>query len=93
MRLLKIKTLKPAKDGWVDKDMIMLHACFQLLVDFIEEENGLEDWANECYKDTVTELKYLYDWWKENSSTVTIDDMIAGENLMRLIKIRDFLWT
>lgn len=33
--LLKIKTLD---EGWCDKDHVMLHACFQLLSDFVEQE-------------------------------------------------------
>ncbi len=33
--LLKIKSLN---DGWRDKDSVLLHACFQLLEDFVEDE-------------------------------------------------------
>jgi hypothetical protein len=33
--LLKIKSLG---EGWCDKDHVLLHACFQLLSDFVEEE-------------------------------------------------------
>jgi hypothetical protein len=33
--VIKIKTLKP---GYYDKDTQMLHACFQLLTDFVEKE-------------------------------------------------------
>jgi hypothetical protein len=93
MRHLKITTLAPAKEGWIDRDMIMLHACFQLLVDFIEKENGLEYCNYEHHKESIDEAKYLYDWWKANVNIVTIDDKVADEHLMRLIKIRGFLWT
>ena len=33
--LLKIDSLT---DGWRDKDHVLLHACFQLLSDFVEQE-------------------------------------------------------
>jgi hypothetical protein len=33
--ILKIDTLE---DGWCDKDSVLLHACFQLLSDFVEKE-------------------------------------------------------
>ena len=35
MKYLKIHTLKK---GWRDRDSIMLHAAFQILVDFVELE-------------------------------------------------------
>ena len=36
LNLLKIETLN---DEWLDKDVIILHACFQILCDCIEKEN------------------------------------------------------
>jgi hypothetical protein len=33
--ILKIDSLS---DGWCDKDHVLLHACFQLLSDFVEKE-------------------------------------------------------
>lgn len=33
--ILKIESLT---DGWRDKDSVLLHACFQLLSDFVEQE-------------------------------------------------------
>ncbi len=92
MRLLKITTLPSAKN-WIDKDMIMLHGCFQLLVDFIEKEDGLNHSNYETYKERIDELQYLYNWWKNNQDTITIDDKNADEPLMRLVKLRSFLWT
>ena len=38
LNLLKIETLN---DEWLDKDVIILHACFQILCDCIEKENLL----------------------------------------------------
>ena len=33
--ILRIESLK---EGWCDKDHVLLHACFQLLSDFVEKE-------------------------------------------------------
>ena len=60
MRILKIDSLQKVNEGWVDRDMIMLHACFQILTDFITKEKGLEHCNYEFHKDSVDECKYLY---------------------------------
>ena len=39
MKYLKIKTLEK---GWHDKDEVLLHAAFQLLTDFVEQEKPEE---------------------------------------------------
>ncbi|OGQ68637.1 MAG: hypothetical protein A2W73_09440 [Deltaproteobacteria bacterium RIFCSPLOWO2_12_55_13] len=61
---LKIHTLKK---GWHDKDEILLHAAFQLLVDFIEKEHPERiGWnANKIHRDAWREIKSLYKWWKK----------------------------
>lgn len=97
MRILKIESLPPVSDGWVDKDVIMLHACFQLLEDAIEKE-GVDTHVNyDAHKEFVDEVRFLYEWWKgrkdkahdyDNNSNKTDDEM-----LMRLMKIRTSLWT
>lgn len=60
--LLKIRSLD---DGWCDKDVVMLHACFQLLEDCVEEENlfdGHTDWEqSDEFKQARMELGALYD--------------------------------
>ncbi|HSE99736.1 MAG TPA: hypothetical protein VLA48_02480 [Nitrososphaeraceae archaeon] len=91
MRILKITTLPPAKEVWIDRDMIMLHSCFQLLIDFVEKEDGLNHCNYEAHKKDIDECKALYDWWKENNSDLT--DLEVDEHLMRLIKVRSFMWT
>jgi len=94
MRKLKIKTL-PRK-SWVDKDEVMLHACFQLLVDYIEQEKGDTHCNYETHKDFVDEIRFLYKWWQERKS----DDCASEEQekeddsmLLRLVKVRRALWT
>ena len=65
MKYLKIETLEK---GWHDKDEILLHAAFQLLVDFVEKEqpDKIVDWnSNEAHKHAWKEIRELYKWWKE----------------------------
>ncbi len=102
--LLNIKTLSV---DWCDKDVVLLHACFQVLTDCIEKENLLEAHANwdtdETLKPVKEEIEFLYHWWKDRREIE--DNGEAGEiwtekqyeidteMLIRLIKIREFLWT
>ena len=100
---LKIKTLD--KD-WYDKDIVMLHACFQLLTDCIEVERLYEmtDWdRNDGLKQTKKEIDELYTWWKNRVKEVQDKqvDPINTKNqyekdtemLIRLVKLREYLWT
>jgi len=100
---LHIKTLS---GDWCDKDLVMLHACFQLLTDFVEQEKAKDivDWThNEETKSAGNEIDELYRWWKQRVLMETDDsiDPIWTEGvyendndmLTRLIKIRKFLWT
>ncbi|HLP19716.1 MAG TPA: hypothetical protein VK174_05415 [Chitinophagales bacterium] len=89
-------------DGWHDKDEIMLHACFQLLKDFVEKENlDIIDWAaNAEHEVARKEIQTLYEWWNKKllslPGTVGIDKKEyeeENEMLFRLIKIREYLWT
>lgn len=59
-------TVRTLKAGWHDKDKIMLHAAFQLLVDFVEEESPakLIDWNHDAaHRRAWTEIRDLYRWW------------------------------
>jgi hypothetical protein len=65
MQYLKIHTLKK---GWYDKDEVLLHAAFQLLIDFIEQEkpDRIVDWnGDELHRKAWKEIKSLYNWWKK----------------------------
>jgi len=60
---LSIRTLRP---GWHDKDEIMLHAAFQLLVDFVEQEHPDKriDWSHDnVHRRAWKEIRDLYRWW------------------------------
>ena len=101
--VLKIKTLS---GDWCDKDVVMLHACFQLLTDCIEEERlltGHLDWTHDDeYIQAKIEIEELYAWWTERKkldSEEKINDLdetqyfLDNEMLIRLIKVRQYLWT
>lgn len=101
--ILNIRTLS---GEYCDKDIIILHACFQLLTDFIEGEEAFTshvDWEHdEAHKKAKYEIEQLYHWW---STRKTLDGLNGindlekdqyeedNEMLIRLIKIRQFLWT
>jgi hypothetical protein len=95
---LKIKTLS---GDWCDKDIVMLHACFQLLTDCIEDEQlltGNTDWSHDKeHLDAKKEIEELYRWWnKRKNIDNDLDEEQYGkdnEMLIRLIKVRRFLWT
>jgi len=64
MKYVRIHTLEK---GWHDRDNILLHAAFQILVDFVDKERPDEsiDWnADELHKHAWEEIQDLYDWWK-----------------------------
>ena len=100
--VLKIETLS---DGWCDNDLIMLHACFQLLKHFIEDEKPFENLSwdqDEENRFARRELETLYNWWEQRKQmeedvlmlnnrnyTQNIED---NEMLLRLVKMRLFLW-
>lgn len=90
MRKLKIKSLPKKK--WVDRDMLLLHACFQILSDFIEKEDGLNHCDYEEHKEDVDTCRELYNWWNNMKST-DIDSDEADGMLLKLIQVRGFLWT
>ena len=66
MKYLKILTLN--KGQWYDRDTILLHAAFQVLADFMEQERPAEivDWEHdEVHHNAWRELTQLYRWWTE----------------------------
>ena len=93
MRILKINSLPNSKE-WVDRDCVMLHACFQLLVDYVEKENGLKHCNYETHNESIDELSFLYKWWKKRRKHIYLLEGEEDQKMIeRLIKIREFLWT
>ena len=65
MKTLRIHTLSR---GWHDRDELLLHASFEVLVDFVEREHPetITDWnATKDHKQAWREISSLYKWWKE----------------------------
>jgi hypothetical protein len=99
--VLKIESLP---NGWRDKDDILLHACFQLLKNFVEQEKEMIvviDWnALEETKLAKAEIDFLYNWWNERVKIDEDLDILTEEiynkdnqMLKRLIDVRKYLWT
>lgn len=89
MRILKINSLPSVKEApWQDRDYILFHASFQVLVDFVEKEDGLNVWGNS----EAVDLKGLYDWWKNIEPEYDLVCDEAQEKLELLIKNRRLLW-
>jgi putative ATP-dependent endonuclease of the OLD family len=61
--VLKIESLP---ENWRDKDEILLHASFQLLKNFIEQEKEIIEQINwkhdEETENAKSELDFLYNW-------------------------------
>ncbi len=106
MRFLKIESLdNKRKLPWYDVDGIMLHACFQLLKNFIENETHGYIWDKEAIEYGsperiheqnlyLAEAYALYYWWKHRSTDFDFeDDEMDQAMLKRLIDIRLTLWT
>ena len=93
MRILKIDSL-PSANQWIDRDYLMLHACFQILQDCVEKEKVDEHCNYETHKDFVDEVRFLYQWWlkRKNHERFCNDDE-DNSMLERLMKIRNSLWT
>ncbi|MCB1044712.1 MAG: hypothetical protein KDC35_17345 [Acidobacteria bacterium] len=90
--LLKIETLS---NDWRDKDIILLHACFQLLKNCVEDENLLNchiDWEyDERHRQAKHEIEELYQWWASYVEPPTLDEEgynHESEMLKRLVAVR-----
>lgn len=86
MKYLKIHTLE--KGQWYDKDCILLHAAFQILVDFVEKERPAEivEWQHdELHRHAWSEISQLYHWWKkEHPNRHDPLDDVTGPSLEEL---------
>ena len=100
--VFKIESLT---DGWRDNDAIMLHACFQLLKHFIEDEKPFKilSWdQDEEHRFARRELETLYNWWEQRKQMEEDIQMLNNrfhpqniedtEMLIRLVRLRSFMW-
>lgn len=87
--------------GWQDRSQLLLYASFNILKDFVEKEYpGYVDWNyDEPHRKARDEFLYLHKWWTEIrpaqvANTHDCDqDKEDQEHLLRLMAIREFLWT
>lgn len=87
--------------GYSDIRERMLYASFALLVEFVEIESNdvCWEWNDDVLKVKV-EMDLLYNWWKYErpnrnwtASNYGKFEEEDSNNLMRLAKIREYLWT
>ncbi len=90
MKTLKIESLPK---GWCDRDIIILHACFQALKDCVEKEDLFNHSIAYAKSKNGKIAKELYDWWETRKDSNDDDYEKDTKQLIRLIKIRGGLWT
>src|SRR5574341_1593426 len=89
MKILRFHTLQK---GWSDRDHVMLHAAFQLLGDFMEQEepDRIVDWnATPEYKHAWKEIRTLYKWRSQTrpARRSPLDDRALKKPPMRWKKV------
>jgi len=86
-------TIRTLRHGWYDKDEIMLHAAFQLLVDFVEQEHPDKhiDWNHGAlHRRAWKEIRDLYRWWTATRSSRRgpLDDKRIAKPPLRFNKVK-----
>jgi len=81
-------TIQTLKADWHDKDEVMLHAVFQLLADFMEQESPDKriDWNHDAlHRRAWKEIRDLYKWWTRTrpSRRSPIDNKTITEPSLR----------
>ena len=96
MKTLKIESLT----GYCDRDIMILHASFQLLKDCVEKEDLFNHSRHYAKSRNGKIAKELYDWWLVRSKevcpvqTLDFDGYVEDtKQLIKLMKIRSGLWT
>ena len=83
------------KNDIIDRDVLLLHSSFQILVDFVELEYGLDYHSH--IDGFQVEATALYKWWLNRKNDPWTDAELTYEKdtemLIRLMKIRKYLWT
>src|SRR5574341_857611 len=85
-------TIRTLRSGWYDKDEILLHAAFQLLVDFVEQEhpNKHIDWNHDpVHRQAWREIRDFYRWWTaiRSSRRGPLDNKRIARPLLRFDKV------
>ena len=85
-------TIRTLSAGWHDKDEVLLHAVFQLLADFVEQESPHKhiDWSHDAvHRRAWKEIRDLYRWWmiKRPSKRTLLDDKKIAQPPLRFEKV------
>jgi hypothetical protein len=86
-------TIRTLRRGWYDKDEVILHAVFQLLVDFVEQEHPDKhiDWNHDAvHRRAWKEIRDLYRWWTavRFSRRGPLDDERIAKPPLRFNKVK-----
>jgi hypothetical protein len=58
---------------WNDRDALMFHAIFQILVDFVELEQPFRLWSEERYTGRFTDIRYMNEYIEKWFSADDVD--------------------
>ena len=91
MKILKINSLEK---GFCDGDYLLLHAAFQILVDFVEKEEPekIIDWSHdEKHRKAWKEVISLYKWWTKTrpARKSPLDEKGLKKPPLRLKEVQD----
>ena len=97
------RSLRPT---WCDRDHLLLYAAFQILEDFLAQEEGhfhqdvytlyLDCGEGEARRRAAEwqELRVLYSWWRQRKNDHQFDDYETDTKMLhKLIALRGLLWT
>lgn len=87
--------------GYADVSDRMLYSCFSLLVNFVETSASGVSWEwNEDLLKVEKEMNLLYKWWMKERPKRNWEVSKHGQfekedsdNLIRLVNIREYLWS
>ena len=105
MKPANVLRIESLDEDWRDKDVILLHASFQLLHDCVEQEKLFENWGTKgdpTGAKQKRQLRTLYRWWLKRRKRKNEDFLGRSgarryqrdnEQLIKLIHLRRRLWT
>ena len=88
------------EEQWTDKDQVMFHAMFQLLLNFFDEEDASDgyDDPGSVYYYQFKQLVALRDWYirrRDDTSDLLpeIFKMRDTSKMLKLVRLRHLMWT
>ena len=95
MKTINIRSLE---DDWIDRDEIILHVCFEMLRESIENERLFAH--HDLPEGIEKQMSDLYEWWKLRKGQIDSDAYpepecqydIDNDKLIELVHLRKYLW-